>query len=72
MSNPAVYENWEVHEALPEWERRGKNSKKYKFAKKLIRSDPEKDLCIGFFVAVLQRKEKWFTRLKFAFAVSEK
>jgi hypothetical protein len=58
MSNPSVYENWEVYECMPEWERRGKSQKKYKFAKKLLRSDPDKDLCIGFFVAVLQRKEK--------------
>lgn len=43
--------NWSLaHQPLPQWKRRG--LAKYSFHQDVIRSDPKKDMMIGFFVAL--------------------
>ena len=45
--------NWRVIQAMPSWERRGHEA--FTDGDKFVRADPDKDLCNGFFVAVLER-----------------
>ena len=55
LSNPEVSASFKLKKCLPGWQGRG--DPKYPFADKVVRADPKRDLCNGFFVALFQRRK---------------
>ena len=56
MQDPRIAEDFQVVNCFSSWERRG--MEQFEDGRKFLRSNPEDDLCIGFFVAVIERKNK--------------
>ena len=55
LEEPEVAQKFKLKKCLPRWEGRG--DQKFSFADKVLRADPERDLCNGFFVALFQRRK---------------